>query len=368
MKRTLTIVTIFTLMIFIGIGVLTYAQEQQLKVDTLNSHQDTIQTQTFECGSKAQLTYDQELFDHTGGELDIDTSTVSEGEVELELFHKEFKASHTYRYPYAVVDTQMPTLVGLEDLTMTLPDIKRVQVSASDPVDGDLDVIADTTVDYNTVGTTTVNVYALDSNGNKVEGSYTVTIKAKPQPKAPEPQNQPKPQSTNPQSTKPQSQPKPQEAPVEAPTKRNMITLSQSGDTIPYEHKGMSQGQRYIDQNPKQATTWEIIGSISHSNTDGSPTYFAGHVHQAFKNLHKQSVGTIITVHDGTGHAQDYRVTHKYYMDIVPSSTKPGAYHAANEDDFIPIYDTIGKEAIVIQTCEMGKVGSSNLVVVAVPV
>lgn len=90
---------------------------------------------------------------------------------------------------WTVEDTQFPTISGISDKEITQGDAIDIcsGISASDPVDGNLETVIDENADINTPGGYTVKVSAKDKNGNETIEEFTVTVKEKPAP-LPEPE------------------------------------------------------------------------------------------------------------------------------------------------------------------------------------
>lgn len=335
-----------------------HVQKEQKIATYLEAHQDRIQSQVFEYGEPATIQYDTEAFELISGHTSVDTQFTHEGSVTLELFNTEVKRSHTYTFPYQVQDTAKPTLHGVRDLVLLEGSTERPKITATDVVDGDIDVTYDQDVDYNKVGSTKVTVSATDKHGNATTAVFTVTIEPKPVPK------QPIVVSSKPKASTPQN--KPVAAPSSQP--RSSIRFDQTGEVIRFAHAGIAGGMAHIDTYTNQATTWEVIGPKVHSNTDGAPTYIAGHVSDAFRSLPKLKMGSTITVVDHTGHTQTYVLYNGFTLDVEDSGRGNKTVVPKDPSVWNRIYDMDGVEGITLQTCTPNNTQESIYIVQAKPI
>lgn len=83
---------------------------------------------------------------------------------------------------YTVVDTQKPVIEGISDKEITVGDEINLKegIKATDPVDGELEVVLDGTADTNTVGEYKITVKATDKNNNVETKEFTVKVIEKP--------------------------------------------------------------------------------------------------------------------------------------------------------------------------------------------
>ncbi len=81
-----------------------------------------------------------------------------------------------------IEDTKLPTITGISDKEITVGsaiDLKS-GISASDEVDGELEIVIEGEVDTNKVGVYTIKVSATDKNNNTKTEEFKVTVKEKP--------------------------------------------------------------------------------------------------------------------------------------------------------------------------------------------
>ncbi len=80
-----------------------------------------------------------------------------------------------------VVDTKYPILSGIENKTITAGDSLDILsgITATDEVDGNLEVKYEGEVDLTKAGTYTLKIYAEDKNGNRTEQEMTINVNAK---------------------------------------------------------------------------------------------------------------------------------------------------------------------------------------------
>lgn len=352
MKKYLLLVTLLVVAL-VGITI-AQTQEEKSILEHLASHQENIQAQIFEYGQTGEIQIDEDIFKFVSGDIVVNTSSVHEGSVVLVLLDIELEREYEYSFPYQVKDTVLPVLQGVQDLNIVLGDPDRPNITASDPVDGALTVTYDKDVDYGQVGSTDVSVSAVDQHGNTVTNTFTVTIKPKPQTSKPKavPKQTPSVPKQTPSSTQP----------------RSSVRFDQTGETIKFAHAGIAGGMAHIDTYTNQATTWEVIGNKIHSNTDGIPTYFAGHVSNAFKSLPKLKMGSTITVVDHTGHTQKYQLYEGFTVDIEPSGLGNGTIVPKDPNAWDRIYDMDDVEGIILQTCTPSNPNASIYIVQAKPI
>lgn len=138
---------------------------------------------------KTEIEYG-EVFDHTvfeyeylkGGQNlvfpEIDTLILGETHYEVLVDEK------TYPFEISVIDTQFPKFKGKTSYTIFKGETLNLKdhISASDPVDGELEVSFDS-FDQEKVGTQRVVARAKDFNDNESELEIEVVIKEKPAPK-----------------------------------------------------------------------------------------------------------------------------------------------------------------------------------------
>jgi len=84
-------------------------------------------------------------------------------------------------YTFEVKDTILPTIEGFSDKTITQGDEIDLKegIKATDPIDGELEVIIEGEFNKDVVGEYTIVVKAVDSNNNEKEESFKVTVNEK---------------------------------------------------------------------------------------------------------------------------------------------------------------------------------------------
>lgn len=219
--------------------------------------------------------------------------------------------THVFEFETEVVDTTPPVIKGEFEYNVPIEDNfdkSKIKVSATDNVDGKVDVKIEGELDGKSEGTYKLKAIAIDSSGNKAEKNIKVTV---------------------------------YDQPVQS------IKFHKGGRTVMYYNKGSSGGQRQIDSQPATATTWNMYSyTYTHSNTDGRPTYFAGHYYNAFIPVTTMQVGDKVTVRDHTGHKQIYQATSRYLIGV--SQVNGVTY--GNQAAYAKIQAFNG-EGIVFQTC-----------------
>ncbi len=80
-----------------------------------------------------------------------------------------------------VEDTIYPVIEGVSNKTITVGDkIELLSgISATDEIEGEIEVQVEGEVDTSKAGTYTIKVYAVDANGNRTDAEYTVTVEEK---------------------------------------------------------------------------------------------------------------------------------------------------------------------------------------------
>lgn len=283
---------------------------------------------------------------------EVDTMKVGKQEIVLEALDV-LGYPVTFEYEVNIVDTQKPKIEGVKDLTLEYGDkfdVDKLEITASDPVDGDLKVSFDGEVDTQKAGKYEIKVIAEDENENNTTEAFKVTVNPKPQPKP----------TVNTSGSKNTNTSKPQNN-----TQQNQSIKFANGKTVVYYNHGSATGQRTIDNNIHVATTWDILHyRKTHSGTDDAPTYLAGHENGAFSHLKNVKHGEVITVKDHNGNSASYKVTSIYQTwNSISSSGK----------STIPSQETLSKlnaftgEGIMFQVCVNGNI-LNNLIIEARPV
>lgn len=301
--------------------------------------------------------YDEELFVEAQVE-EVDVMSVGE-----QLYTKTLVDKDDYKteidYKVTVQDTQAPAIKNVKDKSITVGTkfaIEDMKITAEDPVDGELEVEIKGEVNVDKAGKYTIEVSAEDVNGNVTTESFNVEVKPKPVVK--------QPASTGKITAYKNSQPVTKTSTDSSETKQwipdyKTITFHNTGRTVYYYNAGMANGQSQIDRYPATATTWDIgPHALTHSNTDGRPTYLAGHYYNAFKSVTTMKVGDIITIRDGNGHVQSYEATSRYLIDVTPNGrgTVNGSASAMAK------IRAFTGEGIMLQTCVAG---DTTLMIVA---
>lgn len=309
-----------------------------------------------EYGSEFEFDYNEsfKLVDNT----EIDTMELGEQEFTMDLLD-ELGYPVSFAYSITVVDTENPVIEGLCDLNLDYGakfDVDSLDITATDPVDGDLEVLFSNAdkVDPNTPGNYVVGVSTTDLNGNITEEEFGVKIGPKPIPK-PEPKPEPQPIERLNSSGSGGAQ----SAPAGQSTQSIRFA---NGKVVPYYNGGSSGGQAIIDSNHSVATTWDMYQYVkTHANNDGSPTYFAGHDDGSFAHLKYVGMGETISVKDHSGNVTNYRVTNIYNTNNINID---GGWYPS--DSAMNALDSFGGEGIMFQTCVGGN-PASNLIIQARP-
>lgn len=322
---------------------------------------------TYEFGEKIEINHDNELFELVSmgdydfkdvGVYELPFTIVDEEGWELELVAQ-----------VTIEDTQFPELKNVKDYSLTEGGEYthgKLEITATDPVDGDLMLTFSGDVDSTKPGAYKVTVSATDSNDNTTEQELTVTVNKKPEPK---PQvtaqttgntkqtggSVAKGNSGNTGNTGGSAQGSSPAAPGAAPSQpkepnsQPNQSIQFKNKLVPYFNAGIAGGQKSMDSKPQTATTWEVIGSKTHNNNDGIPTYFGGHNYGAFRPVVDMQVGETFVIKDHTGNSTTYKATARYYINV---SNNNGSIHGTTET-YEKIYAFKG-EGVMLQTCVFG--------------
>ena len=84
-----------------------------------------------------------------------------------------------------IEDTEKPVITGVSNKEITVGDTIDLSsgITATDNIDGNLQVTIDGTVDNTKAGEYSIKVIATDKSGNSETATFTVTVKEKPKPK-----------------------------------------------------------------------------------------------------------------------------------------------------------------------------------------
>lgn len=292
----------------------------------------------------------------------IDVLIIGEQDFEVS-FIDELDYPVKFNYKQNIVDTNKPEIENVKDIEVkyggkfTVDDLK---ITATDPIDGELKVkfAGDGKVDSKKPGKYIVEVSAVDKNGNIANDEFTVTVGPKPIPKV---EPEPKPKA---QVKKQASVSQANNSTTAKPEAQGVQTIKFANSKIvPYYNGGSAKGQGIIDKNHNVASTWSMNQYVvTHSNADGSPTYFAGHDNAAFSHLKYIKIGEIISIKDHTGNVANYKVNNSYFVDNTPAGG--GLYYPSDEGE-AALHGFTG-EGIMFQTC-VNNNPARNLIITARP-
>ncbi|MEI5993251.1 immunoglobulin-like domain-containing protein [Candidatus Enterococcus mansonii] len=243
-----------------------------------------------------------------------------------------------------VKDTTAPTINAPEEtIEQNTPVDVYAGVTATDTKDGDLTnkLVASQTLDTSIPGDYTVRFTATDNSGNTGAADRIIHVIAAKNQEAPqaEPVAAPQPEPTTVAATAPESAPAVTAAPAYAP-----MTMTMSGQTIPYQNGGQGSGQSIIDSNPGGvASTWG--GAAVQSGDDNQNTHFIGHNPGAFSIVFSLGVGSQIVVTDANGTPTTYTVRTLLQLDDYGTEVGTGT----NYWDLT--VGTGGGERITLQSC-----------------
>ncbi len=151
----------------------------QIDVEELvGEYGEDINVQDFVKSSVGDLTIEEDIDPDKPGDY-IVTFILSDTE---EQFDQEVEKK-TKRI-FTVEDTQYPEIeIDQEEILIrqgTETDLKENVLSATDPVDGDVEFAIESELDIDTPGEYEAKVVATDKNGNSSEKTFMVNVKAKP--------------------------------------------------------------------------------------------------------------------------------------------------------------------------------------------
>ena len=151
----------------------------QIDIDELTGeYGEDINIQDYVRSSSGELTIEEEIDSGKPGDY-IVTFILSDTE---EQFHQEVEKK-TKRI-FTIEDTQYPNIeIGQEEILIrqgTETDLNENVLSATDPVDGDVEFTVESKLDIDTPGEYEAKVVATDKNGNTSEKTFMVNVKAKP--------------------------------------------------------------------------------------------------------------------------------------------------------------------------------------------
>ena len=212
-KVILIVVSIILIIVLACAGLGTYYYFNENKKITEIS---TMQEQAF-LEFSDEVKYGQEISYNDLLPKLVDTNKLQENtNIILEINSKEIKQDETfkfeelgtynvkvkleYKYNYSIItslskmiesektteivieDKEPPTINGVADKEITVGDQINLQegITATDNVDGEVEVKVEGEVDNNKVGEYKIKVTATDKSGNNAESSFKVTVKEKP--------------------------------------------------------------------------------------------------------------------------------------------------------------------------------------------
>ncbi|AMC92852.1 hypothetical protein AOC36_02280 [Erysipelothrix larvae] len=163
-------------------------------------------------------------------------------------------SSNTRELTYEVKDTQFPVFDGVTDYEITGGDSLdyKSNIKATDPIDGDLEVLFSGDVDVNKVGTYGVKATATDINGNSSEKEFQIVVKDKEVVQAETPTEQNKPSTSNTKSS----------ANTESTCKP---LIWNSGKVFDSEEEAIAYGDEYITTNWRTASSYTWISSCGNT-------------------------------------------------------------------------------------------------------
>ncbi|MGX7244903.1 immunoglobulin-like domain-containing protein [Enterococcus quebecensis] len=250
-------------------------------------------------------------------------------------------------------DTTAPKISAPEETVEQNAQINIYEdITATDNKDGNITdkVSTKETLDTSVVGTQTILYSVTDTSGNTgvTERIFHIVPKSEPV-VAPPAEQAPVEQASAPAEAT-QTAPEVPATPAFAP-----MTITMSGQTIPYQNGGQGSGQSIIDSNPNGvASTWG--GAAVQSGSDGQNTHFIGHNPGAFSTVFSLGAGSQIVVTDADGTPTTYTVRTLLQLDDYGNEVGTGT----NYWDLT--VGTGGGERITLQSCINDNV---NLFVIA---
>ncbi len=209
----ITILVIIILLVILGVcGIFYFLKEQENIISDINSRQEQCLLElTDNINYGQEIAYEDlisklinvdNLQENTKISIEINGTELNNEEKytfnELGTYTIKARLQYTYNYPFiksmsklienektteiTIQDTEKPVITGVSNKEIIEGnEINLLEgISATDNVDGEIEVKVDGSVDNSKPGEYTIKVTATDKSGNTQEETFTVTVKAKP--------------------------------------------------------------------------------------------------------------------------------------------------------------------------------------------
>ena len=194
-----------------GLGGYYYFTENKKILEIHNTQKSSLKEFSEEVKYGQEISYDdlliklidkEKIQENTNIIIQINDKELLNGETfkfeQLGTYTVKVKTKYTYVYPVLnfikqnieeektleiiIEDKEKPVITGISNKEITVGDNINLQdgITASDNVDGDVEVKLEGSVDNQKAGTYTIKVTATDKSGNTEEATFTVTVKEKP--------------------------------------------------------------------------------------------------------------------------------------------------------------------------------------------
>lgn len=212
-KIILFSILLASLLVCVGIGAHYYAKENNKISEIIKMQEKALKNYKEEVKYGQDFSYDtlidnlvdtSKLPKNTNITIQIDNKKISKGETvkfeKIKTYIVKVNLEYTYVYSIiksltkniqsektlkiTVVDKEKPIIEGVSNREITVGDNINLQegITATDNVDGKVEVKIDGTVDIKKAGNYDIKVIASDKSGNTEEAKFTVTVKEKPKP------------------------------------------------------------------------------------------------------------------------------------------------------------------------------------------